>query len=134
MILTRDADYGPTIEKRLYLNDHLKQEFKARVSKKRNVLLYSSASQALKHFEVKVSKETEQSESQFIKEVSPDIDVGRLLARRPSCGAMTLLPTLLLRKERGRPKLWPGSMHSWVQRTTGRSLLILRTRTRSRHH
>jgi hypothetical protein len=65
VILTRDSDYGTAFAGKSYLNDHLKQEFQDRVSKKRTVLLYSSAVQALKHFEVKVSKETEKSEAEL---------------------------------------------------------------------
>jgi hypothetical protein len=65
VILTRDSDFGITIGKNVYLNDHLKQEFQDRVSKKRKILLYSSAVEALKHFAVSVSKETEASEGDF---------------------------------------------------------------------
>ncbi len=63
VILTRDQDFGPLIGNKMYLNDHLKQEFKERLSRKRNVLLYSTFSHALKHFAVKVSKATAKSEA-----------------------------------------------------------------------
>jgi hypothetical protein len=65
VILTRDQDYGVMMGDRLYLNDHLKQEFKERVSKKRNVQLFNRASQALKPFDVKVSKEVVRDELDF---------------------------------------------------------------------
>ena len=35
VIVTRDHDYGVEFEKRVYVNDHLKQEFSERVSKKK---------------------------------------------------------------------------------------------------
>jgi hypothetical protein len=73
VILTRDEDYGPRFGKDLLLNDHLNQEFKERVSQKRKVLLYKSAALALKHFDVKVSKETVKSEMSFISSTSPSI-------------------------------------------------------------
>ena len=66
VILTRDQDYGSQLEKRLLLNDHLKQEFKERVSKKRDVLVYNSASVALKHFHVPVPADVMKNELEFI--------------------------------------------------------------------
>jgi hypothetical protein len=66
VILTRDQDYGVMLGEKLYLNDHLKQEFKERVSQKRDVQLFTRASQALKPFHVKVPKEVEQDELAFV--------------------------------------------------------------------
>jgi hypothetical protein len=73
IILTRDSDYGMQFGKGVLLNDHLKQEFKERVSKKRDVLVYRSASLALKHFHVPVSEKVVKSELEFISSTSPSI-------------------------------------------------------------
>lgn len=74
VIVTRDTDYGVHFENRAYINDHLKQEFAERVSKKRKLLLYSRLSDALKHFEVPVTKQEEEAESELIIE-SPAVVV-----------------------------------------------------------
>ncbi len=50
VIVSRDSDYGATFDNKAYINDHLRQEFSERVSKKRSLLLYSRLSEALKHF------------------------------------------------------------------------------------
>ena len=42
VIVSRDSDYGVYFDNRAYVNDHLKQEFSERVSKKRKLLLYKS--------------------------------------------------------------------------------------------
>jgi hypothetical protein len=68
VIVTRDSDYGIHFENRAYVNDHLKQEFAERVSKKRKLLLYSRLSDALRHFEVPVTKQEEEAESELIVE------------------------------------------------------------------
>jgi hypothetical protein len=53
-------------EDRAYLNDHLLQEFRERVSKKRGIFLHSRISEALKKFAVKVSKEEVKEEDAII--------------------------------------------------------------------
>jgi hypothetical protein len=40
VVVTRDSDYGASYEDFSYVNDHLKQEFAERVSRKRKILLY----------------------------------------------------------------------------------------------
>lgn len=67
VIVTRDADYGLHFENKSYINDHLKQEFAERVSKKRNLLLYSRLSEALKHFSVPVSAKEETAETEIVE-------------------------------------------------------------------
>jgi hypothetical protein len=67
VIVTRDSDYGATFEGRSYINDHLKQEFAERVSKKRKLLLYAKLSDALKHFEVPVTPQEEAAEAELLK-------------------------------------------------------------------
>jgi hypothetical protein len=64
--VSRDADYGITIENKSYINDHLRHEFSDRVSRKRKLILYSSLSEALKAFDVPVSKQEEQVEKELL--------------------------------------------------------------------
>jgi hypothetical protein len=66
VIVTRDADYGVTVGTKSYINDHLRQEFSQRVSKKRKLELYTSLSDALKKFSVHVSKEEENDEKELL--------------------------------------------------------------------
>ena len=67
VIVTRDTDYGLQFEGRSYINDHLKQEFSERVSKKRSLLLYSRLSEALKHFAVPVTSKEEVAEAEIVE-------------------------------------------------------------------
>jgi len=66
VIVTRDPDYGITIDKKSYINDHLRQEFSERVSRKRALRLYSRLSDALKLFDVRVTEEEEASETELV--------------------------------------------------------------------
>lgn len=81
VIVSRDADYGATHENISYINDHLRQEFSNRVSQKRELLLYSKLSDALKHFKVTVTPEQVKAEAEFISNeagshgTSPDIEL-----------------------------------------------------------
>jgi hypothetical protein len=64
VIVTRDSDYGVTAGSECFVNDALRQEFSERVSRKRKLLLYSRLSDALRFFEVPVTDEEEESESE----------------------------------------------------------------------
>jgi hypothetical protein len=66
VIVTRDSDYGVTINEESYINDHLRQEFSERVSQKRHLRLYSRLSDALKLFDVKVTAQEEATESELV--------------------------------------------------------------------
>jgi hypothetical protein len=83
VIVSRDSDYGITFENKAYVNDHLRQEFSERVSKKRKLLLYFRLSEALKHFAVPVTPEEEQAEIDILAsarvEVLPNPPAGRSL-------------------------------------------------------
>ena len=68
VIASRDSDYGVTHHGVSYINDHLRQEFSERVSRKRNILLYSRLSDALKHFKVPITKQEVAEESQLVQE------------------------------------------------------------------
>jgi hypothetical protein len=81
VIVSRDQDYGIEIDNNVYINDHLKQEFSERVSKKRKIPLYTKLSDALKHFEVKVTAEEEKVESEVIADsrsltIREDVNAG----------------------------------------------------------
>ncbi len=66
IIVTRDHDYGY----QLNLNDWLKQEFKERVSSKKNVFITNSLSAAFKMISVAVKQSTENNEKAFIDSLS----------------------------------------------------------------
>jgi hypothetical protein len=66
VIVSRDSDYGITIENKSYINDHLRHEFSDRVSRKRKLLLFTSLSEALKTFDVAVSKQEERAEQELL--------------------------------------------------------------------
>jgi hypothetical protein len=66
VIVSRDSDYGLTFDNKAYINDHLKQEFSERVSQKRALLLYHRLSDALKHFEVPVSQQEVDAETEIV--------------------------------------------------------------------
>jgi hypothetical protein len=66
VIVTRDSDYGITLEKESYVNDALRQEFSERVSRKRPLRLCSRLSDALKLFDVQVTAQEEATESQLV--------------------------------------------------------------------
>lgn len=65
VIVSRDSDYGIHFENKAYVNDHLKQEFGERVSRKRKLLLYVKLSDALKHFAVPVTAQEEAAEAEI---------------------------------------------------------------------
>ncbi|HEV2397499.1 MAG TPA: PIN domain-containing protein [Candidatus Sulfotelmatobacter sp.] len=69
VIVSRDSDYGATIDGVSYINDHLRQEFSERISRKRTLLLYSRLSDALKLFKIEVSAQEEQSENELLTDV-----------------------------------------------------------------
>jgi hypothetical protein len=56
VIITRDSDFGVTIDKKSYPNDHLKQEFKERVSSRRKVVIFDHLVDGLKYFKVNIPK------------------------------------------------------------------------------
>jgi hypothetical protein len=67
VIVSRDSDFGTVFDNKVYVNDHLRQEFSDRVSKKRKLLLYTRLSEALKHFAVPVTEKEVQAESEIVE-------------------------------------------------------------------
>jgi len=68
VIVSRDTDYGVTYNKKSYINDHLRHEFSNRVSQRRELLLYTKLSDALKHFHVPVSPAQVRAEDELFEE------------------------------------------------------------------
>lgn len=66
VIVSRDSDYGVTIGKKSYINDELRHEFSDRVSQSRKLVLYTRLSEALKSFDVPVSKKEEEVEKDLV--------------------------------------------------------------------
>ncbi len=66
LIISRDSDYGIELDGNTYINDWLSQEFRDRVSKKRQCLLFNRLSPAYKLAGITVSKETEKEEEEEI--------------------------------------------------------------------
>jgi hypothetical protein len=99
-----------TFEGAAYINDHLRQEFSERVSKKRKLLLYTRLSDALTHFEVAVSPQEVAAEQELVEstaEVLPGAGplmevhqgplkgvIGRLLSKGPS-GRLLLMVDII---------------------------------------
>lgn len=67
IIVSRDSDFGVTFDNTTYVNDHLRQEFGDRVSKKRKLFLYSRLAEALKHFAVPVTEQEVEAEAEIVK-------------------------------------------------------------------
>ena len=71
VIVSRDADYGLTLNGKSYINDHLRHEFSERVSKKRGLYLYDSLARALKeHFQIPVTPQEEAAEKDIAAPVA----------------------------------------------------------------
>ncbi len=71
VIVSRDSDYGVTVGQKSYINDELRHEFSDRVSQTRKLVLYTRLSEALKSFDVAVTKNEEEVE----KEISSPIQL-----------------------------------------------------------
>ncbi|MGA2981880.1 MAG: PIN domain-containing protein [Terriglobales bacterium] len=66
VIVSRDTDYGITVGKKSYVNDELRHEFSDKVSQSRKLVLYTRLSDALKSFDVPVSKKEEEAEKDLV--------------------------------------------------------------------
>jgi hypothetical protein len=82
VIVSRDSDYGILFEDKAYVNDHLRQEFSERVSRKRKLLLYTKLSEALKHFAIPVTREEEEEEEEIIQSAPDASTSGQLISLR----------------------------------------------------
>ena len=66
VLLTRDSDFGSTVEKNHFLNGFLRQEFSERVSRKRNVYLCRYIFEALKHLGIRVTEQEALEEREVV--------------------------------------------------------------------
>ncbi len=66
VIVSRDTDYGITVGNKSYINDELRHEFSDKVSQSRKLVLYARLSDALKSFDVPVSKKEEEAEKDLV--------------------------------------------------------------------
>jgi hypothetical protein len=66
LIVSRDADYGVLVGDKTYVNDDLRREFSERVSRRKKLLLYQKLSDALKHFEIAVTKQEQEAEIEIV--------------------------------------------------------------------
>ncbi len=66
VIVSRDSDYGVTVGNKSYINDELRHEFSDRVSQSRKLVLYTRLSEALRSFDVPVSKKEEEAEKDLV--------------------------------------------------------------------
>ncbi len=80
IIVSRDADYGLTLDGKGYTNNWLVDEVKDRVNQQRNLILVDRLSAALKLLDVKVTREEITSERAIIKStVSQAPQIERLI-------------------------------------------------------
>jgi hypothetical protein len=92
-IVSRDADYGITLEGKSYLNDHLHQEFKERVSKKRNIFLHTKLAEALKQFQVTVSAAEEKEETEILQTKTSTTPISAELVKWFNTATLTIDPS-----------------------------------------
>jgi hypothetical protein len=74
VIVTRDTDFGAIIDGESYLNDHLKQEFQERVSKRRKIVLCSRLTEALMYFGRRVTQKEVQAEAEVMRASDKESD------------------------------------------------------------
>jgi hypothetical protein len=75
VIVTRDTDFGAILDGESCLNDHLKQEFQERVSKQRKIILCSRLTEALKHFNIKITQKEVQAEAAVVRAADEDVSL-----------------------------------------------------------
>ncbi|MEQ9097359.1 MAG: PIN domain-containing protein [Phycisphaerales bacterium] len=67
IIVSRDGDYGITLDRQSYINDWLDQEFRSRTTLQRRVSLTDRLTEAMKLLDVVVTEEDERSESELLE-------------------------------------------------------------------
>lgn len=68
VIVSRDSDYGVTIDSDSYINDWLREEFKDRVSLQGQVVLTSLLTMAFKHLQEPVTEQESKAEQDLVAE------------------------------------------------------------------
>jgi PIN domain len=64
VVVSRDADYGVTVDGQSYVNDWLQQELRERTKKSRSIALYDRLSEALRRMDVEVTDEEVKAENE----------------------------------------------------------------------
>lgn len=67
IVVSRDADYGVTVDGKSYVNDWLQEELKERTKKSRAIVLYDRLSEALRRLDVEVTEEEASAEDEAVK-------------------------------------------------------------------
>jgi hypothetical protein len=70
VIISRDGDFGVTIHKKCHFNDHLQQEYKERVGRRRKVVLFDRLTDGLTYMKVAVSKKEVDAEREWLRGTS----------------------------------------------------------------
>jgi len=116
VIVSRDADYGLTIDNKAFINDHLKHEFKERVNARKKLLLHNRLSDALKLFEIPISKKVQEAETEIVK-VSHEERLRRAIAGDSLINVVRSLTTIedqsalsVLRQKLEKASSWPSYM------------------------
>ena len=72
IIVSRDADYGITVDGSSFANDALSQELKERVNQQRKIMLCDRLSAALKVLKIEVTQAEEEQDLEIAKEAESD--------------------------------------------------------------
>jgi hypothetical protein len=73
VVITRDGDFGVNIDKKCYPNDHLAQEFKERVSRRRKVVIFDRLTEGLKYLDIAVTQKEVDAEQAWREESRADL-------------------------------------------------------------
>lgn len=68
IIVSRDNDYGISHNKKRYINDWLRQEFKERVGRKNNIWMTDKLMEALGQLKVKITAQDKRNEDELIQQ------------------------------------------------------------------
>ncbi len=91
IIVSRDSDYGIRVDTRSFINDWLSQEFKKRVSQKRNVILVDRLSAAFKRLSIAVTTAEEDEEAELIGSYGGGADLEELMKRITQDALLSIL-------------------------------------------
>lgn len=75
VVVSRDSDFGLGFGDAVYINDWLRQEFRERVSSKRQISLTERLAEGLKMASIPVTKEEEAAEQKFLEKRSRTVEL-----------------------------------------------------------
>lgn len=76
VLVSRDGDFGQTYGGTSYLNDWLRQEFKQRTTKQRDIILTQRLTEGFKRARIKVTRAEEREETELVESLAADREVG----------------------------------------------------------